>query len=120
MKLLWITLKVSNMEKSLNFYQNIVGLSIDKRFSPGPGMEIVFLREGETAVELICSKENDASSYGNDISMGFEVESLDKFSEFLTENNISIKSGPFQPNPHVKFLYVEDPDGMKIQFVENM
>ncbi|HBE76529.1 MAG TPA: glyoxalase, partial [Firmicutes bacterium] len=28
--------------------------------------------------------------------------------------------GPFQPNPHIKFFFVKDPDGFSVQFVENM
>ena len=36
----------------------------------------------------------------------------------LVERGIAIHSGPFQPNPELRFLYVLDPDGLKVQFVE--
>ena len=120
MKFCWSTLRVKNMEESLKFYEEIVGLKIDKRFKAGPNMEIAFLGDGETKVELICDESNNDISLGKDISWGFEVECVDEMINFVKEKGIAIESGPFQPNPHVKFFYVMDPNGLKIQFVENI
>ena len=120
MKFNWCTIQVNNMEESLKFYQYIVGLKTDRRFQAGPDTEITFLGEGETKIELVHNKNNSSANIGADISLGFEVKSLDEKIKFLKENNISIHSGPFQPNPHIKFIYVLDPNGLKIQFAENM
>jgi lactoylglutathione lyase len=111
---------VKNMEESLKFYQEIVGLKIDRRFNAGPGVEIVFLGEGETKVELICNENNKDINVGKDISWGFEVKSLDEMMALVKEKGIEIQGGILQPNPHVRFFYVLDPNGLKIQFVENM
>lgn len=120
MKFCWTTIMVNNMEESLEFYQEIVGLKIDRRFPAGPGSEIVFLGDGETKVELISNEANKNVSIGKDISLGFEVKSVDEKIEFVKSKGITVNGGPFQPNPHVKFFYVQDPNGLKIQFVENM
>ncbi|MFA6808160.1 MAG: hypothetical protein WCR27_04135 [Eubacteriales bacterium] len=40
------------MEESSAFYTKIVGLTVDRRFSAGPGKEIVFLGGRETKIEL--------------------------------------------------------------------
>ena len=106
------------MEESLKFYQEIVGLAVGRRF--GTEVEIAFLGDGETKVELICNKENKKVNIGKDISLGFEVKSVDEMMVFVKEKGIAIHSGPFQPNPHTKFFYVIDPNGLKIQFVENI
>lgn len=108
------------MERSLSFYRDLLGLEIKRKMNPSPDMEIIFLGSGETQVELIGNKKAASLSFGQDISLGFEVDSLDKFSDILTSHNIPIHSGPFQPNPHVNFLYILDPDGVKIQLVENI
>ena len=120
MKFCWSTLKVKNMEESLKFYEEVVGLKVDKRFKAGPNMEIVFLGDGETKVELICVENNNEINIGNDISLGFEVKSVDEMMNFVKEKGIAIEGGPFQPNPHIKFFYIMDPNGLKIQFVENI
>ena len=120
MKFCWITLTVNNMEDSVKFYQEIVGLSISKRYPAGPGMEICFLGEGETKVELIYNPNQKAPGNVEGISLGFEIESVDEKIQFIKEKGLEVAGGPFQPNPHIKFFFVKDPNGVNIQFVENM
>ena len=64
MKFCWATIMVKDMEESLKFYQEIVGLKVDRRFEAGPGVEIVFLGNGETKVELICDEKIKMSVLG--------------------------------------------------------
>lgn len=120
MKFCWCTINVENMENSLKFYEEIVGLSIDRRFTAGPEMEIVFLGDGETKVELICDPNHKLTNSIEDISIGFEVKSVDEMIKFIKEKGLEVHSGPFQPSPHIKFFFVKDPNGISIQFVENM
>lgn len=118
MKLAHITINVKNMNESLKFYEEIVGLPVVNRFTAGPNMEIVFLGLGETLVELIHDTANNNISIGNDISIGFAVDCLDETIEFVKEKGININSGPFQPNPNTRFFFVLDPNGLKVQFIE--
>lgn len=120
MKFIWSTLHVNDLEESVRFYQEIVGLEVDHRFHAGPGKEIVFLGRGETKVELIREEGRAKTSVGPDICWGFEVESVDAMLETLKEKGVPVHSGPFQPNPFRKFFYILDPNGMRIQFVENL
>ncbi|MFA7671148.1 MAG: VOC family protein [Sphaerochaetaceae bacterium] len=119
MKYLWTTIMVTDLEKSLEFYQEVIGLPLKKRFFAGEGKEIAFLGDGETQIELI-KDINDNSSVGSGISLGFQVESLDATMKFLSEKGIAIESGPFQPNENIKFFYVLDPNFLKIQFSEEL
>jgi len=119
MNFCWCTITVDNMDHSLKFYQEIVGLSISKRFTAG-AVEISFLGEGETKVELICNPNHKAAGNAEGISLGFEVKSVDEMIKVLKEKGLEVESGPFQPNPHIKFFHVKDPNGVSIQFVENM
>ena len=119
MKFCWSTLHVRNMSESLAFYQDIVGLEVTRQFNAGPGMEIAFLGDGETQVELIADTNNQNIVVGKDISWGFETESVDDLIEFLKDKGIAIHEGPFQPNPYTRFFYILDPNGLKIQFVES-
>ncbi len=120
MKFCWTTLTVDNMEDSLKFYQEIVGLPISKKYLAGPGVEICFLGEGETKLELICDKNQTFPKNVGRVSLGFEVVSLDEKIKFIQEKGIEIADGPFQPNPHIKFFFVKDPNGFSVQFVENI
>jgi len=121
MSYLWTTIKVKNLKESIDFYENLVGLEVQRRFGAGPDREIAFLAaaEGETAIELINDQDKEEIDIGADISLGFEVESAAEKIEFLKEKGIEIHSGPISPNPQIEFFYVLDPNGVKIQFVEN-
>lgn len=119
MKFAHATINVKSMEESLKFYQEVVRLPVVRRFAVGSDTEIAFLGEGETLVELIFNKNNEDINIGNDISLGFSVESLEETMAFVKEKGIDIHSGPFQPNPVTKFFYVLDPNGLKIQFIEH-
>jgi lactoylglutathione lyase len=120
MKFCWTTITVNNLEESLKFYQEIIGLPLNRRFRTEPGIEIVFLGDEEVKLELMSSMTNSKVNMGLDISIGFVVKSVDKMIVFLKEKGIELHSGPFQPNPHIKFFYLLDPNGLKVQLVENI
>jgi lactoylglutathione lyase len=120
MSFCWVTINVKDMQASLSFYRDIVGLPVKRKMKPMPGTEILFLGSGDTEVELIKDDKNTNPRYGEDISLGFTVDSVDKKIDFLKSKNIKIHAGPFQPNPQIKFFYVLDPNGLQIQFVENI
>ncbi len=120
MKFCHVTLRVQDLDASICFYTNVVGLSIDKRYPAGPDTEIAFLGSGETKVELICYKNQPAATVGSGISIGFEVtNALEKLNS-LKGTDTPVVSDIIQPNPHVRFFYVTDPDGLRVQFLENI
>ncbi len=75
MNFCWTTIQVMDMDKSLAFYQEIVGLPLVRRAQASPEMELAFLGSGETQVELICDGKPQAVNHGDSISMGFRTGS---------------------------------------------
>ena len=120
MRFCWTTVGVSNLDRSLAFYQEIVGLKLNRRIKPNENMELAFLGEGDTELELMFNSNNSEIRYGKDISIGFMVDSTEKLLELLASRGIPVLEGPVQPNPLIKFTFVQDPDGLKIQFVEEL
>jgi len=116
-KFLWTTIRVSNLERSLGFYQEIVGLPVRNRMAH-PGMELVFLGEGETALELIHEAGLGKVDLGAHVSLGFQVSDLDASMAHMKAQGIQITGGPIKAGPTTRFFFVKDPDGMNIQFVE--
>ena len=117
MEFKWVTLHVKDMKISLAFYQVIVGLSISDHIMT-PEMEIYFLGENETKLELICSNNNSQIILGTALSIGFGVENLDEKMAFVEQKGLKIHSGPFSPSPSTRFFYVLDPNGLLVQFIE--
>ncbi|MDZ7723665.1 MAG: VOC family protein [candidate division KSB1 bacterium] len=120
MKFCWATINVKEMNESISFYQDILGLKLIRRGQATEDIELAFLGSGETQIELICNKSETKIEFGNHIFLGFEVDSLQETMKFLVMKEISIQSGPFRPNNLITFLYISDPNGLKIQLVENL
>jgi lactoylglutathione lyase len=114
MAFLWCTVHVKDLDRSVKFYEDVVGLSVSQRFPGGHG-DIVFLGDGETTLELMGG---GAGTQGQDISLGFSVDDLDACMARLKEKGVPVHSGPVSPVPGVRFLFVQDPDGLLVQFVE--
>lgn len=119
MKLLWNTIHVNNLEKSIEFYKNILKLELTRQFNAGP-LEIAFLNAGDVEIELIENKSENNISHSENISMGFKVDSVNAMIEEIKSKGINIHSGPFEPNPHIKFFFIKDPNGVLIQLVEEI
>ncbi|WP_150267106.1 VOC family protein [Paenibacillus tepidiphilus] len=114
----WITLRVSDLEASLNFYHRILGLPIERRFESS-GKQIVMLGpEGQPKVELIQGSD-PALKPESGVSVGFEVESLEQAIEYLNSQGIPVARGPVAPNPHLRFFYIIDPDGFEVQLAQH-
>lgn len=114
MAFLWCTVRVSDVDRSVKFYEDVVGLTVARRL-PSPYGDIVFLGDGETTLELMGGLSGEV---GDDISIGFSTNDIDALTAELADKGVKIHSGPFSPAPGVRFLFVQDPDGLKVQFVE--
>ncbi len=118
MNYLWTTIHVSDMDASLEFYRDFLGLELMERVNPAEGIELAFLGSGETRVELIRREGEGTPAFGKSLSMGFQTASLEAAMKELENRKIPVLEGPNQPGPGIRFLYIRDPDGMKIQLVE--
>ncbi len=118
MKFCWATVNVSDMAKSTRFYNEVIGLPITRIMKPSQDMDITFLGSGETQVELIWNRNKEAPRFGPDICLGFQVDSLEEMTTRLREEGIPVHSGPFQPNPAIRYIFIQDPDGLKVQLIE--
>ena len=115
MKLNHVTIQCRDLQKSVDFYRDIAGLDIVRELTGGP-RHIVFLAngEGETCIELIDNP--DAAYEGSGISLGFGCEDVDAYREKLEAEGYE-PTPMIAPNPHMKFFFVKDPDGVQVQFI---
>ena len=118
MKFCWNTLMVTDLERSAEFYTNVLGFEITRKFSPAKNIEIIFLKAGDVSIELVCNKNLKVEDRGKGITMGFKVDSLDEAMALMKGNGIEIARGPIQVSPVTRFFFIKDPDGFEIQIVE--
>lgn len=117
MRMIHVTIMTKQLNESVKFYEEQVGLTILRDMRDNPEHQIVFMsdKSGGTCVELVANPA--AAYYGGGISMGFEVEDIDK--EYTKKEEQDFHPGPMiSPNPHARFFFVKDPNGVDIQFVQ--
>lgn len=115
----WTTIQVADLDRSIAFYRDVVGLPLARRFGGAGGAELAFLGEGPTQVELIAVAGRMPSGRVDGVTLGFEVASLDERMAHCAAKGVPVERGPLSPNPAMRFFYVRDPDGVEVQFVEN-
>jgi len=119
MKYGFVTVTVKDMEESARFYKDILGLKEAKRFSPQPGIDIMFLKDADNnAVELIAHRGETGSTGSSPVSIGFVVDSLDATMAMLREKNVPVARGPVGAPGGTRFMFVNDPNGVGIEFIE--
>ncbi len=115
MSMVHVTIYTAKMEESVKFYEDVVGLKIQRDLREFGG-NIVFLaeKEGDTQVELI--DEAEKAYTGSGISMGFHVDDVDAKREEVVAKGLQ-PTPIIAPNPQVKFFFVDDPNGVTVQFI---
>lgn len=107
------TIHVTDLERSLKFYVEGIGMPVASRFAAGPH-EIAMLGEKDgTHLELIGDGKGPVDYPG--ISMGFSVKGAGEVAARLDPGF----KGPISPSPGVVFYFVRDPDGYTVQLMES-
>ena len=131
-----VALGVADMERSLEFYRDFLGMEVimeldvdDGRIGkviglPGAKCKIVHLKKGETVLELFHyydpTGENKALSMSQCdhgfIHIGFEVNDFHAHVEELRKRDVEFLGEPMEFRPGVWILYFRGPDGEVCEF----
>jgi catechol 2,3-dioxygenase-like lactoylglutathione lyase family enzyme len=126
---------VSNLEHSLEFYRNVIGMEFERRFEvQGPGvstmsvsdahLKIAFVSLGEFRLELIeyvspPGKQLDmATNNVGSAHIAFSTADVDKTYEELKAKGVRFKGAPARSKPdRPRVAYFLDPDGYTLEIV---
>ncbi|MEM3692740.1 MAG: VOC family protein [Candidatus Bathyarchaeia archaeon] len=121
-----VGISVSNLAKSLDFYQNLFGLKFVEEFDvPQFNLHVVFLRAGKAMIELLDygSKakipQATTSGFYGIRHLTFIVQDLDKVCEELRRKGISFTRPPTTIIPgRIRNAFLLGPDGESIELIE--
>ena len=104
----------AKLDESVAFYQEMVGLEVvrDNRGSDHP---IVFLSDADRTVSIEIAGNPNAYE-GKGIALGFEVDDIE--AAHAAFEGKGYRPGPIlSPDPHAHFFFLDDPNGVSLQFV---
>ncbi len=125
MRILHTMLRVGNLDKSIAFYTEVLGMKLLRRNDyPGGKFTLAFVGFGDESegavLELTYNwgveKYDIGSGYGH---VALEVDDARKACAAVRERGgrVTREAGPMQHGTTV-IAFVEDPDGYKIEFIE--
>nr|WP_294864281.1 lactoylglutathione lyase [uncultured Pseudogulbenkiania sp.] len=125
MRLLHTMLRVGNLERSLAFYQEVLGMRLLRRNDyPEGRFTLAFVGYGDesahTVLELTHNWDTDSYELGNAYGhIAIEVDDAAAACDMVRAKGGKVvrEAGPMK-HGHTVIAFVEDPDGYKIEFIQ--
>ena len=123
MKILHVSITVKDLETSIAFYRDIMGL--DFLFSkeiPENKADIAFLRDKESGaqIELTYWKEKEDWTEGDELDhIAFEVPNMEEAIEKFQQKNVEIALQPYSlKGSKTRIAFIKDPNGIWLEIIE--
>lgn len=113
--------RVDDIERTVRFYQEVLGLDEVKRHKSPRGSELVFLKapESEELIEICHYPSSGGVHVQEDLThLGFEVESLTAFENHIRSLGIAFSDGPHWRDGGGGFAFIDAPEGYEIELIE--
>ena len=120
-KLLHTRMRVSDMEQTIQFYTEVLGLEVLERKVSPRGSHLAFLKvpNSEELIELTSFPPSGQVKVQEDlVHLAFQVESLDDTIASLNAKGVKVTDGPTQTSSGSRFIFIDAPDGYEIELIE--
>jgi len=120
-KLLHTRYRVADLEKSVAFYKDVLGLEEVSRSTSPRGSKLVFLK-APGSEELIELCQYDASGpviVGPDLThLAFEVTDLEAFAKHAASKGYPLSDGPTRTSSGSLIAFIDAPEGYEIELIQ--
>jgi len=120
-KLLHTRYRLNDLERSVKFYKEVLGLREVRRHKSPRGSELVFLKapESDELIELCYFPSSGPVQVQPDLThLAFEVKSLEAFGKHLEQCGLKYSDGPHYKDDGGGFAFIDAPEGYEIELME--
>jgi lactoylglutathione lyase len=120
-KLLHTRYRVSDLDKTIRFYKEVMGLEEVQRHKSPRGSELVFLKapESEELIEICYFPNSGPVQVQPDLThLAFEVDSLEAFGQHLARLGLKYSDGPTLRPDGSGFAFIDAPEGYEIELMQ--
>ena len=120
-KLLHTRYRVNDLERTVRFYRDVLGLEEIRRHKSPRGSELVVLKapESKEEIEICFFPGSDSVRVQPDLThLAFEVDSLDAFARHLARHGLKFSDGPTTISSGTTFAFIDAPEGYEIELIQ--
>ena len=120
-KLLHTRYRVNDLEKTVKFYKEVLGLEELRRHKSPRGSELAFLKtpNSDELIEITFFPGSGPVQVQPDLThLAFEVDSLEEFGEHLAKFGLRFSDGPTTSSTGVTFAFIDAPEGYEIELIQ--
>lgn len=120
-KLLHTRYRVNDLEKTVRFYKEVLGLRELRRSKSGRGSELVFLKApaSEELIEICHYPASGPVQVQPDLThLAFEVEDWDAFETHLKRSGIIVTDGPHRGSNGEVIAFIDAPEGYEVELIQ--
>jgi lactoylglutathione lyase len=120
-KFLHTRYRVNDLERTVDFYKNVLGLEEIRRHKSPRGSELVFLKVpgSDAQIEITHFPGSGPVQVQPDLThLAFEVESLESFGKHLEQLGLKYSDGPTASSSGSVFAFIDAPEGYEIELIE--
>lgn len=120
-KLLHTRYRVSDLERTVKFYKDVLGLEELRRHKSPRGSELVFLKapQSDEQIELCYFPGSGPVQVQPDLThLAFEVDDLEAFGRHLAEMRLKFSDGPTTSSTGTVFAFIDAPEGYEVELIQ--
>ena len=113
--------RVNDLERTIKFYKEVLGLQELRRHKSPRGSELVFLKapQSEELIEICSYPASGPVVVQADLThLGFEVDSLEEFGRHLATLGLKYSDGPTMRPGGGGFAFIDAPEGYEVELIE--
>lgn len=120
-KLLHTRMRVNDLNRTVKFYQEALGLTLSRSHTSPRGAQLAFLTTPNSEEEIeICQLPNSPSvQVQSDLMhLAFEVDNLEAFAAELKQKGYSLSDGPTKRGSGSVIAFIDAPEGYEVELIE--
>jgi lactoylglutathione lyase len=121
-RLLHTRYRVNDLDRSIRFYREVLGLEEVRRHKSPRGSELVFLKAplSEETIELCSYPASGPVQVQADLThLAFEVPSLAEYGKHLASLGLAYSDGPtYKADGSGGFAFIDAPEGYEIELIQ--
>src|ERR1700747_1983178 len=120
-KLLHTRYRVKDLEKTVSFYKDVLGLQELRRHTSGRGSQLVFFKApgSDEEIEICKFDQSGPVVVGPDLThLAFEVDNIDQFARESAHKGYPLTDGPHRSPGGDAIAFIDAPEGYEIELIE--